>query len=310
MAAVTGGCGFIGSHLIRRLRDCGVRVLAIDSLGYGRRENLDLSDSDIHFEQLELCSGAGERLRKLLQGVDYVFHLAAEKHNQSINYPGRLLEANVIGTYELLRAAADAGVKKVVFTSSLYVYGRMSGPPMSEDEVPAPQTIYGISKLSGEHLCRYFSAQCGMPAVCLRLFFVYGPRQYAGLGYKSVIVKNFDRMLKDHKPVICGDGHQELDYIYVDDAVSAILLAMTGDDNFAVFNVGSGSGTSINHLTDLMMDIAGAKAGREFAPADFTHGSSRVASTKRFEDRFGPRARVPLAEGLRRTLEWMASSER
>jgi len=285
-------------------------VLAIDSLDYGRRENLDLSDADIHFEQLELRSGAGERLLGLLKGVDYVFHLAAEKHNQSINSPSRVLEANVIGTYELLRAGADAGVKKIVFTSSLYAYGRMMGPPMTEDEAPAPQTVYGISKLSGEHLCRYFCLQRGMPAACLRLFFVYGPRQYAGLGYKSVIVKNFDRMLKGHKPVICGDGNQELDYIYVDDVVSAMLLAMAGDDNFKVVNVGSGSAISINQLTDLMMEVAGAKAGREFGPADFTHGSSRVASTKRFEDCFGVQARVPLREGLRRTFEWMTSCPR
>ena len=197
---VTGGCGFIGSHLVERLRRCAARVVVIDNLGYGRRENLDLSDDGIHVENLKLCAGVGTELQKLLKGVDYIFHLAAEKHNQSIYSPDRVLDVNVMGTYELLKAAADAGVKKVVFTSSLYAYGRMSGPPMSEDEVPTPHTLYGISKLSGEHLCRYFASQRGIPAVCLRLFFVYGPRQYSGLGYKSVIVKNFDRMLKGNKP--------------------------------------------------------------------------------------------------------------
>ena len=287
-----------------------MRVLAIDSLDYGWTENLDLSDPDVQLEQLRLPCRAGERLRHLLEGVDYVFHLAAEKHNQSINSPCRVLDANVMGTYELLSAAAGAGVKKIVFTSSLYVYGRMSAPPMSEDEVTAPQTVYGISKLSGEELCRHFYVQRGMPAVCLRLFFVYGPRQYSGLGYKSVIVKNFDRMLKGHKPVIYGDGNQELDYIYVDDAVAAMLLALSAQNNFEVFNVGNGVGVSINDLTSLMMEVAGAKTGSEFGPADSTRNSSRVASTKRFEDRFGLQSRVPLAEGLRRTFEYMTSSER
>jgi UDP-glucose 4-epimerase len=308
--AVTGGCGFIGSHLIQRLRQYPARVLVIDSLSYGRMENLDRSDHDIQIEHLELRSGASVQLQPLLKGVDYVFHLAAEKHNQSINSPERVLDANVIGTYELLKAAAGAGVKKVVFTSSLYAYGRMSGPPMSEDEVPAPHTVYGISKLSGEHLCRHFAMHSGIPAVCLRLFFVYGPRQYAGLGYKSVIVKNFDRMLRGDKPVIFGDGNQELDYIFVDDAVSAILLAMTGADDFEVFNVGNGSAVSINYLTTLMMDVAGVKTDCEYSVADFTHGSSRVASTRKFDDHFGRQRRLPLGDGLRRTFEWMSSSKR
>ncbi len=308
--AVTGGCGFIGSHVIQRLRRDAVRVLAIDSLDYGKRENLDLSDPNIRIEKLELGTGTSERLRELLHGVDYVLHLAAEKHNQSIHSPRRVLEANVIGTYELLKAAVDAGVKKIVFASSLYAYGRMGAPPMSEEEAPAPHTVYGISKLSAEHLCRHFYMQAGIPVVCLRLFFVYGPRQYAGLGYKSVIVKNFERLLNGQKPVVYGDGNQALDYIYVDDVVSALLLTMTGDDKFKVFNVGSGSAVSINHLTKLMMEVAGVKTECEYGPADFTAGSLRVANTMRFDRHFGIQKRVPLSDGLRRTFEWMATSRR
>ncbi len=308
--AVTGACGFIGSHLIQRLRACEARVLAIDSLGYGRRENLDLSDSGIQIEQLELRSGCAGPLMELLKGVDCVFHLAAEKHNQSINSPERVLDANVIGTYELLKAAADAGVRKVVFTSSLYAYGRMSGPPMAEDEVPSPQTVYGISKLTGEHLCRHFSIQRGLRTVCLRLFFVYGPRQYTGLGYRSVIVKHFERLISGEGPLIYGDGAQRLDYVYVEDVVSALLLAMSDSDGFDVFNVGSGSGVSVTELTALMMEVAGVKAPCQFGPPDFTNGSSRVASTRKFDDHFGLQPRVTLRDGLRRTLEWMSASRR
>ncbi len=285
-------------------------MVAIDSLDYGRRENLDLSDSGIQVHQLELSGGCAGQLRELLEGVDYVFHMAAEKHNQSIRSPERVLNANVMGTYELLKAAADAAVKKVVFTSSLYAHGRMSGPPMVEDEVPAPHTVYGISKLTGEHLCRYFSMQAEIPTVCLRLFFVYGPRQYSGLGYKSVIVKNFERMLNGERPLIHGSGTQRLDYIYVDDVVSALLLSMTGADEFGVFNLGSGYGVSINDLTSLMMEVAGVTTTCEYGPADFTSGSSRVASTRTFNDHFGFHSRVALADGLRRTFEWMTSSRR
>ena len=311
--AVTGGCGFIGSHLIEKLRGCGARVLAIDSLAYGRRENLDISDPATASNSLRLRSGSGAQcLQNLLKGVDYVFHLAVqvEKHNQLIHSPGRLLDSNVMGSNRTVQGAADAGVKKVVFTSSLYAYGVLTGPPLSEDEVPVPHTVYGISKLSGEHYCRYFFARHGLRAICLRLFFVYGPRQYAGQGYKSVIVKNFERMLNGQTPIINGDGKQELDYIYVDDVVSSLLLAMTGDDAFDVFNVGSGSGATVNHLTALMVKVAGVKTAPESGPPDFTNGSSRVANTKKFDARFGPQPRVPLEEGLRRTFEWMTSSQR
>ena len=308
--AVTGGCGFIGSHLVERLRLSGARVLVIDSLMYGQRENLGGLDPNVRIEQLELGKGSSERLGQLLQGADYVLHLAAEKHNQSIGSPERLLESNVIGTYELLKAASASKVKKLVFTSSLYAYGRMSGPPLAEEETPLPHTVYGISKLTGEHLCRHFCIKHGLSTVCLRLFFVYGPRQYVGLGYKSVIVKNFDRLLKGEKPVICGDGKQELDYIYVDDVVSAILLAMTNSHHFGLFNVGNGIGLSINELTTLMMEVSSRRSGCEYAPPDFTHGSSRVANTGKFNAHFGLQSRVSIKEGLRRTLRWMVSSHR
>ena len=307
--AVTGGCGFIGSHLVQRLRRTGARVLAIDSLVYGRRENLDVSDPEIRIEHLELGSGCRRRLSRLLRGVDYVFHLAAEKHNQSISSPERVLDANVVGTYELLKAAAENGVKKVVFTSSLYAYGRLTGPSMTEDEVPEPQTVYGISKLCGEHLCRHFCLQHGLTAICLRLFFVYGPRQYAGQGYKSVIVKNFERMLSGQKPLIYGDGAQRLDYVYVDDVVSALLLALTNAAGFDVFNVGSGIGVSVNELTSLMMEVVGVKTNYEFGPADLTRGSSRIANTMKFDSHFGTQPRVSLEDGLRKTFDWMISSK-
>jgi len=286
-------------------------VRVIDSFAYGRRDNLDTSDPGVRVDQVKLCGGCADKLVEPLNGVDYLFHLAAEKHNQSIDSPERVLDANVSGTYELLRAAADAGVKKCVFTSSLYAYGKMAGPPMKEGDLPAPQTIYGISKLAGEHLCRYFSLHRGLSTVCLRLFFVYGPRQYAGLGYKSVIVSNFERLLNGKKPFICGSGTQKLDYIHVDDVVSALVLAAASDISKAeVFNVGSGYGPSINELTERMMRVAGVVKDCEHGPADFTEGSSRVADTTKYTDYFGMRPSVVLEDGLRRTLEWIISSTR
>src|SRR5262249_59343500 len=135
------------------------------------------------------------------------------------------LRGNVEGTHQLLTAAVRHGLRHVVFSSSLYAYGRMTGPPCVEDDCPQPTTVYGISKLAGEHLVRHFGKE--LPGTILRFYFVYGPRQFAGMGYKSVIVKNFERLLSSDPAVVYGDGRQALDYVYVDDVVDALLRSLT-----------------------------------------------------------------------------------
>jgi nucleoside-diphosphate-sugar epimerase len=200
---VTGGCGFVGSHLVRRLVGLDVReVRVVDSLEMGSLANLEGCDGRVTHHPLRLGTVDRDALMPLLADVDVVFHLAAEKHNQALNRPEDLLRANVMGTHDLLECAARQGVGAVVFSSSLYAYGRLAGPPMREDEVPAPRTLYGISKLAGEHMVHALGQRTGIPTVCLRYFFVYGPRQYAGMGYRSVIVKNFERILSGRRPVI------------------------------------------------------------------------------------------------------------
>ena len=262
---VTGGCGFIGSHLVRRLLASGVeRVVVLDSLRYGRPQNLGPeADSDrVTLVPFTLGQDSATRLEAALDGVDFLFHLAAEKHNQSVGAPERVFRANIEGTRVLLDCAARTGVRKVVFSSSLYAHGRMSGPPAAEDEIPLPTTIYGISKLCGERLLAHYEEEAGLRGVSLRFYFVYGPRQHSGTGYKSVIVKNFERIRSGEPPIIFGGGEQALDYTYVDDVVEAMMHCLASPTSGEVFNVASGEATSVARLTRIMLEVAGS----EFEP--------------------------------------------
>jgi UDP-glucose 4-epimerase len=244
-------------------------------------------------------------LRDKLRGVRWLFHLAAEKHNQSKDTPLEVFRSNIDGTYTLFDTAARAGVEKIVFTSSLYAYGRMSGPPFVEDEVPQPHTVYGISKLCGEHLLRHAGVAHGVAWSVLRYLFVYGPRQFAGMGYKSVIVKTFERLLRGEPPLIYGDGEQALDYVYVDDVVAATIAALGSSANGEVLNIGSGAATTINALIALMQKVAGTHLPVQRAAADWTAGSRRVGDVAKARRLLDWQASTSLEAGLRQSFAWM-----
>ncbi len=306
---VTGGAGFIGSHLVRRLLDADAdRVTVIDSLRYGDAANLGASSPRVGLVRHTLGTDPASELRRHLAGATHLFHLAAEKHNQSKDDPVAVLRANVLGTQELFDAAATAGVRKILFTSSLYAYGRVRGAPFDEREVPLPTTVYGISKLAGEHLLARCGAEYGIAWDVLRYLFVYGPRQFAGMGYKSVIVKTLERLRDGAAPVQNGDGEQALDYIFVDDAIEATLTVMDRGASGGVFNVGSGVGTTVRSLIETMIRVSGRRATAETAPPDWTAGTRRVADTTRLEREVGFRASTSLEAGLSRTWSWICES--
>ncbi len=302
---VTGGAGFIGSHLSRRLLDDGARsVIAMDNLRTGSWNNTP-TDQRLRRVTADLSLAKTEELSALLDGVDYVFHLAAEKHNQALDIPERILEVNVGATFRLFAAASAAQVKKVVFTSSLYAAGRLHLPAMREDDLPDPRTVYGISKLTGEHLLRHFASAAELHFAALRLFFVFGPRQFAGSGYKSVIVKNFERILRGEAPVIKGDGEQSLDYVYVDDVVEALILSLCPEADGGLFNIASGQAVTVSHLTDEMLTVAGSSLHPAHAAPDWTAGTHRVGDNTRAREVLGWSPTVPLREGLHAVYNWM-----
>src|SRR5258708_3649499 len=196
-ALVTGAAGFIGCHLVEALHEAGCAVTGVDDERSGDWARLTVPCTQVRRDFAGL--GADE-LDDLCHGVDVVFHLAAEKHNSAKATPQKIIDVNLSGTRRLFEAAARARRPKVVFTSSLYAYGSMGPDPMREADIPAPTTVYGVSKLAGEHLLRVAYDDHALPWSAARLFFIYGPRQYAEGGYKSVILSNFERLARGEGP--------------------------------------------------------------------------------------------------------------
>ena len=305
---VTGGAGFIGSHLTRALLERGAaKVTIIDSLRYGDLANLGSQDG-VSVIQHTLGKDPISKLESLIAGQDLLFHLAAEKHNQSKDSPYDVIRANIDGSLEVFTAAAKAGVKKIVYTSSLYAHGRVLGDDLKESDVPGPSTVYGMTKLAGEHLLQFIKAQYGVPFSAVRYMFVYGPKQFAGMGYKSVIVKNFERILSGQKPVIFGDGQQMLDYVFVDDAVEATIRAMEVDTAGEVINIGSGHGVSVESLVKTMCRVADVDYQPIFEAADWTAGTRRVGDVSKALKTLKWAPSVNLESGLGLTANWIKSS--
>ncbi|MBL9022892.1 MAG: NAD-dependent epimerase/dehydratase family protein [Myxococcales bacterium] len=304
---VTGGAGFIGSHLVHELLARGAEhVTVVDSLRYGDLANLGSLDR-VRLVKHEIGWSDAAELAGAVDGADYVFHLAAEKHNQSKDSPARVIQSNVAGTLSLYELAVRAGVKKIVFSSSLYAYGRYVGGPMVETERCEPRTVYGVSKLTGEHLLAYTGEVSKLPYVVLRYFFIYGPKQFAGMGYKSVIIKSCERLLAGEAPVVFGDGEQALDYVYVDDAVDATIRAMESDVSGEVVNVASGTPVKVKDLVGAIVKASGKAIEPTSGPADWTAGSNRYGSPDKAAAVLGFRAKTSLTEGLAKTYAWVAA---
>lgn len=306
---VTGGAGFIGSHLVRRLLDLGVKkVIVIDSFEYGIEENLPEDDRIARIKH-NIGIDSIVSLERLIKECAYVFHLAAQKHNQSLATPYAVYQTNIIGTADLFELAGKCGVKKIIFSSSLYSYGRTTLPPMREDDCVNPHTIYGISKVAGEQLLAYYANKYKYNYAALRLFFVYGPRQFPGMGYKSVIVKNFERLIREKRPIIFGDGNQSLDYVYVDDVINALVKVAENPVSGEIFNVGSGEATPISSLITLMKKIAESTAEIDYGPVDETQGTIRVSDIKKIGKIIQWQPTVTLEDGLERTFAWIKENK-
>lgn len=292
---MTGGAGFIGRSLIGHVRDLGHEVVVVDAGFTGR---LDEVPGDCRLVERDIAGLTDAEWDELLTGCDIVFHLAARKYNTPGVTADQLIETNVSATWRLAQAAARAGVSRLVFTSSLYAYGGLGPDVMSETDIPLPRTLYGSSKLMGEHIFRTVGLESGLSWNCARLFFIYGPGQYADGGYKSVIVTNLERMAAGLAPTVCGDGEQALDYVYVADAVQALWALATADATGQVLNVASGRPASINDLTAEMIAVVGEDFTPEWLPADWTAGTSRVGDPSRCRTTIGWSATTDLATGL------------
>ena len=296
---ITGGAGFIGSNLAEELAKKH-EVVVVDDLSTGRVENVEDLD-------LELVRGSitdPDLLRENFRGVDYVFHQAALPSVQrSIEDPVLANEVNICGTLNVLVAARDADVKKVIYASSSSVYGDTPELPKREDMKPDPKSPYAVAKLAGEYYCRVFNEIYGLKTVALRYFNVYGPRQDPSSDYAAVIPKFANLCLAGKEPIIYGDGEQTRDFTFVRDVVQANVLAMESDAT-GVFNVATGQRISINDLAGMVMEIIGNRV-------DCVHEGARAGDVRdslgdisRAYAGFGYVPRYGMKDGLAETIGW------
>ena len=300
---VTGGAGFIGSHLAEELARRGYQVTILDDLSTGEMENIKelLKKGSVQFIQDSITNFS--LLKEVFQGAIYVFHQAAlPSVPRSIKDPLAASEVNITGTLNVLLAARDNKVRKVVYASSSSVYGDTPTLPKKEDMVPHPQSPYAVSKLAGEHYCRVFQEVYGLATACLRYFNVYGPRQNPDSQYAAVIPR-FIRWASEGSPlIIFGDGEQTRDFTFIADAVEANILAAESNAS-GVFNIGRGKSIAINELAQLVIKLTGNNVEpvhQEPREGDIRHSLADISKAKTV----GYEPRYNLEEGLEETRKF------
>jgi nucleoside-diphosphate-sugar epimerase len=308
-ALVTGGGGFIGSHLVDRLLRDGGAVRVLDNFATGHRDNL----ADV-IDDLELIEGdvqSYERAHNAVRGCEVVFHLAAlPSVPRSIQDPLTSTASNVTGTLNVLLAARDENVRRVVFASSSSVYGPQKEYPQREDAAARPISPYGVSKLAAEGYCRAFTQVYGLETVAVRFFNVFGPRQDPLSQYAAVIPRFITAALEDRPPVIFGDGEQSRDFTYIDNTVDGTVLASTAEGVAGeTFNVACGEAITLNHLLEHIREISGKPVEAIYEnrqPGDLDRSQADIS---RAREALGYDPAVDVRAGLERTFVHLADQK-
>ena len=301
-ALVTGGAGFIGSHLVERLLRDGHEVRVLDNFASGHRENLAAVWDDVEMVEGDLQSY--ERVHAAVRGSEVVFHLGAlPSVPRSIQDPLTSTATNVTGTLNVLLAARDEGVRRVVFASSSSVYGANRELPQREDAPALPISPYAVSKLAAEGYCRAFGRVYGLGTVAVRYFNVFGPRQDPRSQYAAVIPRFITALLEERSPIVFGDGEQTRDFTFVDNTVEGTIRAATADGvSGEVFNLACGQGTSLNRLLEHLDELSGRQVEAVHTdpqPGDIPRS---LADISRARQALGYEPAVDIREGLRQTF--------
>lgn len=302
---VTGGAGFIGSHIVERAVTDGHEVRVVDDLSTGHAENLSESMDRIAFHEQDVCDT--NAMREVFRGADYVLHQAAiPSVPRSVDDPVATNRACVEGTLSVLLAARDAGVKRVVYASSSSVYGDAAVSPKREDLPTNPLSPYAVAKLAGECYTRVFALVYGLETVALRYFNVFGPRQDPNSPYSAAIPKFASAMLQGDAPTVFGDGDQTRDFTYVANAVEANLLACEAPGAPGkVLNIGCGGQVSVNRILELLRDILDVDIQPVHLPERPGEVRHSRASIEQAEKILGYQQVVDVREGLDRTVAWL-----
>jgi nucleoside-diphosphate-sugar epimerase len=308
-ALVTGGAGFIGSHIAAALAESGASVRVLDDLSTGHRENLEEINGSIDFIEASLTDE--EATRRALEDVEVVFHQAAiPSVPRSVNNPRATHEACVNATFSLLLAARESGVRRVVYAASSSAYGDQPTLPKVEDMRPDPLSPYAVAKLVGEYYCRVFTRVYGLETVALRYFNVFGPRQDPTSQYSGVISRFIAALMTGEQPVIFGDGEQSRDFTYIANVVRANLNAAETTTGIGhVINVANGEQTTLNQLLDILKRLTGKPTVeaeyKETRAGDVKHS---LADNTRAKEMLDYKTLVGLEEGLQLTIDWWKQS--
>lgn len=305
---VTGGAGFIGSHIIQHLLDCGHEVVCLDNFDpmYDiaiKKANIAPFFLNQDFELVEGDIRDKEVLKKLVIGIDIIFHEAAQVSViESMRDPAKTIEVNTIGTLNILSAALSGNVKKTIISSSAAVYGDSPVLPKKENMAPAPKSPYAISKIDCEYAAKIFYEEYGLKTTSLRYFNVYGPRQDPNSPYAAVIPLFIRKSLSNENITIYGDGSQTRDFIFVKDVVHANELVMTKGDG-GVFNVANGKAISVNEIAQLIIEQTNSNSKiiyKKPRAGDIKHSVADITELKKI----GFKPKFELKDGLKNTIEW------
>lgn len=304
-ALVTGAAGFIGSHLVEELVDCGWTVRGIDNLSTGKRQNLTSVLDAEAFELIEADVRDRDVIRSAVEDVDAVFHQAAVASVPlSFDKPGTTTDVNCLGTTTLLECAHEANVESVVVASSSAVYGSGGELPKHEDMPVSPESPYALSKYYTEQVALQLGERYDIDVTALRYFNVFGPRQDPQGEYAAVIPKFVELMSDGKRPVIYGDGEQSRDFTYIDNVTQANVLAAEGDATGVAVNVGCGDRITITELVERINDVLGTDIEPIYddpRPGDVRHS---MADLERVREQLGYDPEIAFQEGLERTVEW------
>jgi nucleoside-diphosphate-sugar epimerase len=309
IALVTGGAGFIGSHIAASLAAGGAKVRIIDDLSTGYRENLAEIGGEIDFVQASLSDQA--EVRRALENVELVFHEAAlPSVPRSVEDPRATHIACVDSTFTLLEAARQRKVRRVIYAASSSAYGDQPTLPKTEDMLPSPRSPYAVAKLVGEYYCRVFTEVYGLETISLRYFNVFGPRQDPSSQYSGVISRFISALLTNETPVIYGDGEQSRDFTYIQNVVDANLqAAQTSTGVGEIINIANGDRITLNRLLKEIKELTGfTTVEADYQPAragDVRHSQADISLAR---DLLGFEPRVGLRDGLQLTLDWWKES--
>jgi len=307
---VTGGAGFIGSNIVRTLVERGEQVRIIDNLSTGKIENI----ADI-LDHVDFINGDIRYIHTVMErmkGIDYVLHQAAlPSVPRSIEIPFESNDNNTNGTLNILIAAKENKVKRVVYAGSSSAYGDSPSLPKVETMTPNPLSPYAVNKLTGEYYCTVFSKVYGLETVTLRYFNVFGPRQDP-TSYYSAVIPKFIKAIREHKsPTIFGDGEQSRDFSYIENVVEANLLACRAQNvSGEVFNIACGERLSVNKLFSQLKEILATDIKAEYLPprtGDVKHSLADISKAKKM---LGYQIKVPVSDGVRRTVDWFTKVDK